>query len=148
MTDAAAYGGLFASAFFAATLLPGSSEAALAGLLAAGRGDPGLLLAVATVGNVLGSVVNWLCGRFLAAFRDRRWFPVAPRRYDQAIGWYARCGRWSLLFAWLPIVGDPLTVAAGTLKTPLGGFVVLVAIGKLARYAVVLALAQSWVGSA
>jgi membrane protein YqaA with SNARE-associated domain len=147
MTDSAAYGGLFASAFLAATLLPGSSEAVLAGLLAAGRGDPGLLLAVATVGNVLGSVVNWLCGRFLAAFRDRRWFPISPRRYDQAVGWYARWGRWSLLLAWLPVVGDPLTVAAGALKAPLGTFVVLVAIGKLARYAAVLGLTRSWIGS-
>lgn len=148
MTDLAAFGGLFASAFLAATLLPGSSEAVFAGLLAAGHADPGLLLAVATVGNVLGSVVNWLCGRFLAAFRDRRWFPVSPRRYDQAIGWYARWGRWSLLFAWLPIVGDPLTVAAGALKAPIGALVVLVAIGKLARYGAVLALTQSWVNGA
>jgi membrane protein YqaA with SNARE-associated domain len=138
------YAGLFVSAFTAATLLPGSSEAVLTGLLVYGRGEPWILIAVATVGNVLGSVVNWLCGRFLSAFRDRRWFPVSPRHYDRATGWYRRYGLWSLLFAWLPLVGDPLTVVAGALRVPLMPFVVLVTIGKLARYLFVAAAALAW----
>jgi membrane protein YqaA with SNARE-associated domain len=139
MTDWASYAGLFLSAFLAATLIPGSSEAVFVGLLVAERGEPWALLGVATVANVLGSVANWLCGRFLAQFRDRAWFPVSPRRYDQAIAWYGRYGIWSLVFAWVPIVGDPLTVAAGALRTPLTGFVLIVAAGKLARYVVVFA---------
>lgn len=146
MESFAIYGGLFASAFLAATLLPGTSEALLAGLLLAGDADPVLLLAVATVGNVLGSVVNWVCGRFLAKFRDRRWFPISPKRYDQATGWFERYGRWSLLFAWLPVVGDPLTVIAGALKTPILPFTVLVTIGKFARYLMVLGAASAWTG--
>jgi len=107
MNEIASYTALFASAFLSATLLPGSSEAALIALLAAGTGDPATLIAVATMGNVLGSVVNWLIGRFFAHFRDRRWFPVGERSYNRAAEWYGRYGIWSLLFAWLPVVGDP-----------------------------------------
>ncbi|AXS39456.1 YqaA family protein [Breoghania sp. L-A4] len=147
MTDLLILAGLFSSAFLAATLVPGSSEALLAGLVVSGKTNLWLLLAVATVGNVLGSLVNWLCGRFLARFRDRRWFPVSTRRYDQASAWYARFGLWSLLFAWVPIAGDPLTVIAGALRVPLVPFLVLVTIGKLARYSLVLAVALAWLGN-
>jgi membrane protein YqaA with SNARE-associated domain len=140
MTDLVLYAGLFASAFLAATLIPGSSEAALVALLVGERGEPLVLLAVATVGNVLGSVVNGLCGRFLSHYRERRWFPVSPEHYDRAIGWFHHYGRWSLLFAWVPIIGDPLTVAAGALRTPWLPFVLLVAIGKGARYLAVYAM--------
>ena len=144
MSELAGYGGLFLSAFLAATLLPGSSEALLTALLLEEQLTPWLLLAAATVGNVLGSVVNWVCGRFLAAFQDRWWFPVSPKRYDQAVGWFERYGLWSLLFAWAPIVGDPLTVIAGTLKTRILPFLVLVSNGKFARYVFVLSVALAW----
>ena len=144
MEALAAYGGLFTSAFLAATLLPGSSEALLAGLLLAGHEDPTLLIIVATVGNVLGAVVNWVCGRFLVAFRGRRWFPISAARYDQAHRWFKRYGLWSLLFAWAPIVGDPLTVIAGALRTPLPRFLVLVTIGKFGRYLFIAVVAYSW----
>ena len=143
MTDLAPYIGLFFSAALAATLLPGSSEAVLVGLLLAQKGDPWILLAVATIGNVLGSVINWLCGRLLLRFRDRKWFPVSPQLYDKAVGWFQRCGVWSLLLAWVPIVGDPLTVAAGALRVPLLPFVAIVTVGKFARYLAVFALLQS-----
>jgi membrane protein YqaA with SNARE-associated domain len=146
METFAAFGGLFASAFLAATLLPGSSEALLAGLLLAGGNDPVLLIAVATVGNVLGSVVNWVCGRFFAEFRDRRWFPISRARYDQANHWFERYGMWSLLFAWAPVVGDPLTAIAGALRTPILPFLVLVTIGKFGRYLFVAAVAYAWTG--
>lgn len=134
MSETAAYFSLFASAFLSATLLPGSSEAALIALLVAGKGDPAALVVVATIGNVLGSVVNWLLGRFFAHFRDRRWFPVSKRSYDRATVWYGRYGIWSLLFAWLPVVGDPLTLAAGALRTHFRWFLLLVTIGKAGRY--------------
>ncbi|MBM3514725.1 MAG: DedA family protein [Alphaproteobacteria bacterium] len=141
MTDGAALAGLFLSALLAATLIPGSSEAALIALLQMDKWPVALLVLTATAGNVLGSVVNWLCGRFLAAFRDRAWFPISPAHYDKAIGWYRRYGRWSLLLAWVPIVGDPLTVAAGALRSSLAWFAVLVTIGKLGRYLVIAAAA-------
>jgi membrane protein YqaA with SNARE-associated domain len=137
MSEASSLAALFLSAFLSATLLPGSSEAALVALLAAGKGSPAVLIAVATLGNVLGSCVNWVLGRFFAHFRDRRWFPVGPRAFDRAERWYGRYGVWSLLFAWVPIIGDPLTVVAGVLRTELRWFLPLVVLGKLARYVAV-----------
>lgn len=143
MADFALYGGLFLSAFLSATLLPGSSEALLTGLVVSGQGEPWLLLAAAVIGNVLGSLVNWICGRFLAAFRDRKWFPVSPRRYAQAAGWFERYGVWSLLFAWAPVVGDPLTVIAGAFRVGFLPFLLLVTTGKLVRYLFILWVALS-----
>lgn len=135
----ALYGALFLSAFLAATILPVSSEVVLAGLIVAGRGDPGLLLVVATIGNTLGSVVNWVLGRGIDSLRNRRWFPVTADRYEQASRIFRRFGEWTLLFAWLPVVGDAFTIAAGAARVNLGVFVLLVATGKAARYAVIVA---------
>lgn len=132
--------GLFAIAFVAATILPAQSEAALVGLLVAGTQSPLLLVAVASLGNVLGAVVNWALGRGIERFRYRRWFPVTPSMLDRATGWYRRWGRWSLLLSWAPFGGDALTVAAGVLREPLWSFVLLVTIAKTARY-LVLAVA-------
>lgn len=139
MGDAAAYGGLFLTALVAATLFPAQSELLLAGLSASGSYDVGLLLLVATVGNVLGSALNWGLGRYLMHFQDRRWFPVTPRQVEKATGWFQRFGAWSLLFAWLPIVGDPLTLVAGILRVDLRLFLLLVTVGKAGRYAALVA---------
>lgn len=139
MDDLAILGALFATAFVAATILPAQSEAALVGLLVAGTHSPVLLIAVASLGNVLGALVNWALGRGVERFRDRRWFPVGPSALDRATGWYHRWGRWSLLLSWAPIGGDALTVAAGVLREPLWSFLVLVTIAKTARYVVLAA---------
>jgi membrane protein YqaA with SNARE-associated domain len=144
VTPLAAYTGLFAASFLAATVFPFQSEAILVGLLLGGDLPWTMLLAVATVGNVLGAVVNWGLGRFFLHFRGRRWFPVKPDTYARVERWYGRYGVWSLLFAWLPIVGDPLTVVAGALRANLPLFVVLVTVGKLGRYAVLVAAMLGW----
>jgi membrane protein YqaA with SNARE-associated domain len=133
----AIYGGLFAIAFAAATILPAQSEAALAGLLATGSFSPAMLVLVASLGNVLGSVVNWGLGRGIERLRDRPWFPLRPATLNRATNWYRRYGRWSLLLSWMPIVGDPLTVVAGALREPLWSFVAIVAVAKVSRYLVV-----------
>jgi membrane protein YqaA with SNARE-associated domain len=137
MTPSAAYVTLFLSAFSSATLLPGSSEAVLLGLLVAGIGDPVTLVLVALAGNLLGSMLSYLMGRYAAQFRDRRWFPVSPAQFARAEAWYARYGWWSLLFAWVPLVGDPLTVVAGAMRTRVALVVLLVGIGKFGRYVAV-----------
>lgn len=129
--------GLFVSAFTSATLLPGSSEAVLIGVLALGTTSTALAVATATVGNTVGSVVNWLIGRFFSHFKDRRWFPVKADTFDRFLERYRRWGVWSLLMSWAPIIGDPLTVMAGVMRTPLWLVIPLVALAKLARYAVV-----------
>jgi membrane protein YqaA with SNARE-associated domain len=132
---------LFASAFLAATLLPFPSEVTLVGLLQLGRVEPGLLWVVATVGNTLGSMVNWGLGRLALLYEERSWFPVRRNRLVRAQAWFNRFGVWTLLLAWLPVIGDPLALVAGLMRTPLVLTLVLIAIGKAARYAVVIALA-------
>ncbi len=134
-----ALSGLFLAAFLAATLIPAQSEAVLVGLLWANTHPIELLILVATVGNVLGSVVNWALGRYLNHFADRRWFPVSATQMENASCWYQKWGYWSLLGSWLPVVGDPLTLAAGVLKEPLGRFLIIVTFAKAGRY---LALAM------
>ncbi|MBM3564515.1 MAG: DedA family protein [Alphaproteobacteria bacterium] len=139
--------GLWLSAFTSATILPGSSEAVLVAALAGMPGAAASLVAVATAGNVLGSLVNWVMGRFFAGFRDRPWFPVPGPAYDRAVSWYGRYGSWSLLLSWFPVIGDPLTVAAGVLRVHWVRFLVLVALGKLARYAFIAGAFAWWNGT-
>jgi membrane protein YqaA with SNARE-associated domain len=138
--DLATLAGLFVTSFLAATILPLSSEAVLAGVALGTTHDRLLLLAVATTANTLGALLNWSLGRWGARYRDRKWFPVKPSTYDKAAARFQRWGTWSLLLSWVPIVGDPLTMIAGALGVRLLPFLVLVALGKAARYAVVLAI--------
>ena len=138
MGDFAVYAGLFLTALLAATILPAQSEALVVALLLTDYA-PWVVLTVASVGNVAGSVLNWLLGRGIERFRDRRWFLASPAALARAEGWYRRHGKWSLLLAWIPIVGDPLTVIAGFLREPLPIFLVLVTIGKVGRYLVIAA---------
>jgi membrane protein YqaA with SNARE-associated domain len=110
----------------------------------AGKQSPTALILVATVGNVLGSAINWWLGRYLEHFKDRRWFPFKPPVLDRAAGWYHRYGRWSLLLSWAPIIGDPLTLVAGVLREPFRSFIVIVTLAKLARYLVLAAATLQW----
>ncbi len=130
---------LFSASFLAATVVPAQSELVLAALDAAGNHASWLLVLVATTGNVLGACVNWLLGRYLAQFQHRRWFPVKEAALARATATYQRFGVWSLLLAWVPIIGDPLTVIAGFLRTPFPLFLALVTLGKAARYVAIIA---------
>ena len=141
----AGYLGLFVAAFGAATLLPLQSEAVLVGLLHSGHYSLWLLLGVATLGNVLGSVVNWWLGRWVEHFKGRRWFPVNDRQLDKARRHYQRWGHWTLLLSWLPVIGDPLTLVAGVMREPLWRFLLWVTVAKSLRYAVLAALTLHWV---
>jgi len=128
---------LFSSAFLAATILPFYSEAFLFTLLH--QGYPALpLVAVATLGNTLGAVVNWGLGRYLLHFRHKRWFYFRDAEIERAQRWFQRYGVWSLLLAWLPIGGDVLTLIGGIMRVRFGLFVLLVGAGKAARYVVVV----------
>jgi membrane protein YqaA with SNARE-associated domain len=131
------YFALFFSAFISSTLIPASSEAVLGYLSATSGSSIGLLIAIATLGNTLGAVVNWLLGRYCLRWRDRKWFPVKPNSLKRATLWFQRYGAWSILLAWAPIIGDPLTFIAGALRMNFWLFVLLAGLGKAARYAVV-----------
>jgi membrane protein YqaA with SNARE-associated domain len=125
---------LTAVAFLAATVLPGSSEALLATLVVQQPEHLPTLLAAATAGNTGGAVLNWALGRWLIKAAGLRWFPASPAAIERASGWFGRYGTWLLLFSWVPIVGDPLTVAAGLLRVRFMPFLLTVALGKAARY--------------
>lgn len=138
---------LFFSAFGAATLLPLQSEAVLVGLLLRDPQAVFTLLLIATLGNVLGSIVNWLLGRGIEHLRDRRWFPFSAAQLDKAQQRYQRYGQWSLLLSWMPVIGDPLTLIAGIMREPFWRFVLLVTLAKAGRYAVLALLTLGWMGS-
>ncbi len=132
--------GLFLLAFFAATLLPGGSEAALLAMAALSSHSTLTLLAVASFGNILGSVLNYWLGRLALQYRHRKWFPVSATALTKAQGWFGRWGKWSVLLAWTPIIGDPITVAAGVMRMNFLAFLILVSISKTLRYMVLLGL--------
>jgi membrane protein YqaA with SNARE-associated domain len=135
--------GVFLSAFFAATLLPFSSEIVLSAFYGARNGDAVTLWLVASTGNVLGALVNWALGRYLLHWQDRKWFPFKANQIQSAELWFHRYGVWTLLMAWVPVVGDPLTFVAGFLRVKVWLFLILVTIGKAGRYMAVLWLTGS-----
>ncbi|ASK96827.1 MULTISPECIES: YqaA family protein [Xanthomonas] len=130
------YFSLFVVSLIAATLLPAQSEAVLVALLLDGGSAVGLV-AIASLGNVLGSLINWWIGREAVRFQGRRWFPIKPNALLRAQAWYRRYGKWSLLLSWMPVIGDPLTLAAGVMREPLRAVVPLLVVAKTTRYAVV-----------
>lgn len=130
---------LFFTALASATILPLYSEVLFIGQLERGYSPVGLW-AAATLGNTLGAVVNWLIGRWLLEYSDRKWFPFKPRNLHRAQDWFARYGTWTLLLSWMPIVGDALTFVAGVMRVRFSLFLVLVAIGKGLRYLVLVLL--------
>ncbi|MCK5933726.1 MAG: DedA family protein [Fulvimarina manganoxydans] len=142
----AALSGLFASAFLAATVMPGASEIVLVAILVEGAADPVAAVLVAGIANTLGSITNWALGRFFLRYQDRRWFPVPKSGLDKAASLFNRWGVWSLLLAWWPLGGDALTVVAGLLKVPLLTFTLLVGFGKLVRYALVALATLGFLG--
>ena len=127
--------GLFIAAFLAATILPLSSELVLSGLLLSGA-SPSALVIVATAGNVLGSLTNYALGYWASLGVIKKWLKLSESEFINAEQRFKQYGLWSLLFAWVPIIGDPLTVIAGILRVRLLWFLILVTIGKSLRYLV------------
>lgn len=129
----------------AATILPLSSEAALLGLFATTAEPWPALIAVASLGNILGSMTNWGIGRGMALATGHPAFPLKREKLDRAERWYRKWGAWSLLFSWVPVVGDPLTVVAGFLREPVWIVLALVSVAKVGRYAALAAIAANWI---
>jgi membrane protein YqaA with SNARE-associated domain len=125
---------LFIISFLAATILPLSSELVLSTMLLTDSFDKYLLLVVASFGNILGSSVNWYLGKKILIFKDKKWFPANERQIAKGEIYFKKYGIWSLLLAWVPIIGDPLTVVAGILRVKFFTFFLLVSISKISRY--------------
>lgn len=136
-----AYLTLFFTAFISATLFPSSSELVLTAMITEGDYYLWLLWVTATVGNVLGSCFNYWLGTQVMRFKGRRWFPISTASITKAQRQFEKYGVYSLFFAWMPIIGDPLTVVAGIFKVRWWVFLWIVSIGKGARYLAVVAFA-------
>ena len=134
------YLSLFTIAFLAATILPFSSELTLAGLIATSNYDNLSLLIVASFGNILGSVVNWVLGFYSRNLTIKKWFLIENKKIENASKWFIKFGKFSLLFAWVPVIGDPLTLVAGLFRVKFTEFLILVTIGKVSRYVAVFYL--------
>ena len=134
------YLSLFTISFLAATVLPFSSELTLAGLIATSNYDNLSLLIVASFGNVFGSVINWTLGFYSRNLTRKKWFPFKDQQIESSSKQFNKFGKWSLLFAWVPVIGDPLTLAAGLFRVKFTEFLILVTIGKVSRYVAVFYL--------
>ena len=126
MDPSASLSALFASSFLAATLLPGGSEAVLFGVLKLHPEQLWAALAVATLGNTLGGMSSYLIGRL-----------IPPTGSLKGLTMVQRWGSPALLLSWVPLLGDPLCVAAGWLRLNPWWSALFVALGKFARYWVV-----------
>ena len=131
---------LFIISLLAATILPLSSEIVLTTMLLTNLFEKNILLIVASSGNILGSVFNWYLGKKITIFQDRKWFPVSPEQLNKSQKYFQKYGLWSLLLAWVPVIGDPLTLLAGVLKVRFSIFFILVSISKITRYVFILYL--------
>ncbi len=139
------YPALFLLSFLASTLLPLGSEWLLATLVVHGH-DPVLSVAVATAGNTLGACTTYLIGLYGGPFLIDRVLRISDKSRSKAEKLYGSYGSWSLLFSWVPVVGDPLCLVGGLLRVRFGTFIVLVLSGKLARFAIVSMIALKFQG--
>ena len=121
------------------------SESVLVALLALSPSQWLLLCLIASIGNVLGSILNWYLGRYLQRFVGKSWFPANEQQLQRASAHYQHYGYWSLLLSWLPIIGDPITLIAGVMKEPLWRFSLLVSIAKTGRYLTLVAITLSFI---
>jgi len=134
---------LFSSSFASSTILPGNSELTLTAIISQREYETLYLIIVASIGNVLGSIVNWYLGCYFIKFKNKKWFPFNEKNLDNSSKWFLKYGKWSLLLSWLPFVGDGLTLIAGVLKVPLFEFIILVTFAKVLRYVFVALMAVS-----
>lgn len=140
-TSAGVLAVMFGTAFGAATILPMQSEVVFTAFQVQATVPLWALLFVASVGNTLGSVLNYALGWQVPRFKDRRWFPVTEAQLDKAQTWFAKYGKWSLLLSWAPL-GDAITVVAGMMRTRLLVFVLLVGFAKTVRYIALAGLVE------
>ena len=134
---------LFLSSFASSTILPGNSEVTLTAFISYKEYETLYLIIVASIGNVLGSIVNWYLGRYFIKFKNKKWFPFNEKNMNNSSKCFLKYGKLSLLLSWVPFIGDGITLIAGVLKVPMYEFILLVSIAKLTRYAFVAMIAKN-----
>ena len=134
MNSLEAYISLFISSFLSSTILPGHSEITLTTFILLEKYSQFLLIFFASLGNILGSIINWYLGFYITKFINKSWFPFKKKQLHNVSLWYLKYGKWSLFLSWVPIIGDPLTIVAGMFRVPLIIFITIVSISKILRY--------------
>ena len=128
------YASLFISSFLSSTILPGHSEIILTAFIFLKKYPIIDLIFFASIGNILGSILNWCIGYFLTNLKDRKWFPINKSQLTRASSWFLKYGKWTLFLSWVPIIGDPLTIIAGIFRVPINIFICIVSLAKTMRY--------------
>ena len=141
MNEIEVYTTLFISSFISSTILPGHSEITLTTFIFLNKYNIINLIFIASLGNILGSILNWYLGFNFVKFKEKKWFPINKRQLEKASLWFLNYGKWSLFFSWVPFLGDPLTVVAGVLRVPIITFLIIVSISKILRYVIVSLIA-------
>ena len=141
MNEIEAFITLFISSFISSTILPGYSEITLTSFIFLNKFNIINLIFIASLGNILGSILNWYLGFHFVKFKEKKWFPINKRQLEKASLWFLNYGKWSLFLSWVPFVGDPLTVVAGVLRVPIITFLIIVSISKILRYVIVSLIA-------
>lgn len=136
---------LFVLSFLAATVLPLGSEWLLVALIL-NLSDPGSAVTVAALGNFLGACTTYGIGLWGSAFLLQKILRVDTEQTERATALFRRYGSWTLLLSWLPIIGDPLCLVAGSLRYNFVLFAALVFIGKLVRYAFIATVTVASLG--
>ena len=139
------YIGLFLSSFLSATILPGNSEIALTGLIILNNYSVFLLVLIASVGNVLGSLLNWFLGCKLEKFKNKKWFPASEPQLEKVSHWYHKYGKWTLFLSWVPFIGDPITIVAGIFRMPIMPFILIISCAKTIRYIFIAFIALNFI---
>ena len=125
---------LFTSSFASSTILPGHSEITLIALITQKKYEVFYLVVFASLGNILGSILNWYLGLYFLKFKNKKWFPFKENQINKVSKSFLKYGKWSLLLSWVPFIGDVLTLVAGMFRVPLYQFVVIVSVAKVSRY--------------
>jgi len=134
---------LFTSSFASSTILPGHSEITLIALITQKKYEVFYLVVFASLGNILGSVLNWYLGLYFFKFKNKKWFPFKENQINKVSKSFLKYGKWSLLLSWVPFIGDVLTLVAGMFRVPLHQFIIIVSVAKIGRYIFVSLIALS-----
>ena len=132
------YISLFIFCLTLGTFFPFASETYLITLLLSEKYNVVLLLLLASVGNILGSVISWLFGYFVNYFINKPWFPINKYLLQKANSIFDKYGKWSLLLSWVPFIGDPIAFVAGSLRYKFILFIIFISIGKFGRYLIII----------
>ena len=128
------YASLFISSFLSSTILPGHSEIILTAFIFLKKYPIIDLIFFASIGNILGSILNWCIGYYFTSLKDRKWFPINKSQLTRASSWFLKYGKWTLFLSWVPIIVDPLTIIAGIFRVPIRTFIFIVSFAKTMRY--------------